>query len=244
MPKSKILLAKTHDYSAVKNPRLAVVLIHGIASDSSTYDHALKHLEADDKLKDARFITFDLLGSGKSPKSDEFEYDYHDQLTALHNSIHELDLEVPLVLVGHSLGTFIVTRYVDTYKKSAEKLILISPPIYTERDLDNPAFELGMAGFKSAVSANNPAILEDRAFKNSMEKIVISRDNYRTLANLTTPTVLIYGDEDQIIASYNVPQLLKDNPKYITAIETKGRHGVTQDKYSELMKILSETLSR
>lgn len=239
----KVFLKKTHDFCSVEEPRLAVILIHGIASDSTVFDNALKYLEGTRSLKDIRFVTFDLLGSGKSPKSDEFNYDYKDQLEALHNSIEKLNLNIPLVLVGHSLGTFIVTKYADTYKKSVEKLILISPPVYTPKDLDDPAFEAGMKVFKDAVALKKRKILKEKSFNNSMEKIVLNRNNYKTLAELKTPTVLIYGKMDQLISSYNIPELLKTNPKYLSAIKTEGRHGVSRDKYTKMVEILEEVLN-
>lgn len=243
LPQKQLILKKTHDFSLDKKPTLAVVLIHGIASDSTTFTSALKYLEEKKSLQKVRFITFDLLGSGKSLKSDELNYDYKEQLEALHNAILKLNLDIPLVLVGHSLGTFIVTRYAEVYKKSIKKLILISPPIYTEKDLDNPAFEAGIKVFKDAVSLKNHKILKGSAFNNSMEKIVLNRKNYQVLAELKTSTVLIYGNMDQFIASYNIPKILKNNPQYLTAIKTEGRHGVSRDKYSKLANILEEILN-
>ena len=244
MFKKKFTLKKTHDFSAVKNPKLVVVMIHGIASDSRTFANALKYLEGTTSLKEVRFVTFDLLGSGKSLKSDRLNYDYNDQLEALHNSIEKLHLgDTPLVLIGHSLGTFIVTRYAATYKGTVKKLILISPPVYTEKDFDNPAFDKGIKMFKDAVSLKNRKILDEKSFNNSMEHIVLDRKNYKVLASLKVPTVLIYGSLDQIIASYNYPKLLKDNPKYLTAIKTEGRHGITHDKYVKIVNILEEILN-
>ncbi|MBR3156938.1 alpha/beta hydrolase [Candidatus Saccharibacteria bacterium] len=244
MFKRELCLKKTHDFCAAKTPRLVVVMIHGIASDSTTFNSALKYLEGTRSLKDVRFVTFDLLGSGKSLKSDQLNYDYADQLEALHNAISKLKLgSTPLVLVGHSLGTFIVTRYADTYKGTLKKLILISPPIYTEEDLDNPAFEKAIKVFKDAVNLKDHNILQEKSFNNSMEKIVLNRKNYKVLAGLTTPTILIYGNMDQIIASYNVPKVLKENSKHLTAIKTEGRHGITHDKYSKMVNILEEVLN-
>lgn len=239
----KLILKKTHDFAIDKDPRLTVVMIHGIASDSSTYINALKYLEGTTSLRKVRFVTFDLLGSGKSLKSDRLNYDYKEQLEALDNAILKLKLKTPLVLIGHSLGSFIVTRYADTHKKKVKKLILISPPVYTEKDLENPAFEVGMKMFKDAVSLKNRQILESKAFNNSMSEIVLDRKNYHTLANLTTPTVLVYGKLDQIISPYNIPGLIKANPKYLTAIQTDGKHGITHDKYSKIVGILEEVLN-
>ena len=239
----KLSLKKTHDFSKTKNPKLTVVLIHGIASDSTTFNHALEYLEGTASLKDVRFVTFDLLGSGKSLKDDRLNYDYKEQLEALHNSIESLKLKTPLVLVGHSLGTFIVTKYADTYKKSVKKLVLVSPPIYTLEDLASPQFAAGIEAFKNMVSLKNRSILKEKAFNNSMEKIVLNKKNYKTLAEIKTPTVLVYGEADALIGAYNIPRLLKENPKYITAIKTIGRHGVSRDKYTKLVPILEEVLN-
>ncbi|MBR3253498.1 alpha/beta hydrolase [Candidatus Saccharibacteria bacterium] len=239
----KLVLKKTHDYSKVKKPKLTVVFIHGIASDSTTFKNALKFLEGTRSLQDVRFVTFDLLGSGESLKNDKLNYDYKEQIEALHNAINKLKLKTPLVLVGHSLGTFIVTRYTDTYRKSVKELILLSPPIYTVEDLENPAFEAGIKVFKDAVSLKDRKILKEKAFNSSMENIVLDRRNYKVLAGIKTPTVLIYGKMDRFISSYNIPKILKENPKYLSAIKTEGRHGVSHDKYSKLVEILEEVLN-
>ena len=238
----ELVLKKTHDYCASNHPRLAVVMIHGIASDSTTYNHILKHLEETKSLQDVRFITFDLLGSGQSLKNDDLNYDYKDQLSALHNSIEKLKLTVPLVLVGHSLGTFIVTRYADTYKKTVKQLILVSPPVYTERDFSSPAFEVGIKMFKEAVSIHNRRILDEKSFNNSMDHIVLDKRNYKVLAGVTTPTLLIYGNMDQLIASFNIPRVVKANPLHLSAIQTEGRHGVTMDKFIPMKKKIEEVL--
>lgn len=235
-------LAKTRDYCTSKKPKLTVVMIHGIASNSHSYDQALEYFAEDESLRDVRFVTFDLLGSGESYAGNELNYDYDDQIEALHNSIADLKVgDAPLMLVGHSLGTFIVTRYADTYPGEVVELVLISPPIYTPRDFSDPAFADGVKAFEKTVGAKNPEILMTKAFRNSMDKIVMDENNYAVLAGLKTPVVLIYGDEDQLIASYNVPELLKENSQ-VTAIKTVGRHSVTRDKYMELAKILERIL--
>ena len=238
MKKDEIQLEKTHDYCSAREPKLTVVMIHGIASDSSAYDNALEHLEADTKLNDVRFVTFDLLGSGRSAKNDSFNYDYDEQLQALQNSLRKLNIKTPLILVGHSLGTFIVTRYTSLHKDEVFKLVLISPPVYTKSDLSNPVFVEAAKQFKNAVTSKNKENFDESVFDKSMENIVFDENNFNVLAEIRTPTTMIYGQEDQIIASYNYPQLLKKNPDYLTAISTDGKHGVTKDKYTVLSELL------
>ena len=242
MKKNELTLEKTNDYSSTDSPVLTVVMIHGIASNSSTYDDALKYFEKEKNLEKVRFVTFDLLGSGKSLKDDSLEYNYDEQIEALHNAIIELGTDTPIVLIGHSLGTFIVTRYTKTYPDGIQKLILVSPPIYSPKDFDNPAFWAGIDMFKKVLGAKNPEVLKEKAFNNSMENIVLCRDNYQTLAEIKVPTTLIFGTEDRIIASHNIPSIIKKN-KNLKAIPTIGHHGVTKDKYTKIATILEEIIS-
>lgn len=240
--KQPLELKKTHDSCASGKPRLTVVFIHGIASDSSAFSNTLKYLEGTRSMGDVRFVTFDLLGSGKSYKSDKLNYNYTEQLDALGRSIEKLGNETPLILVGHSMGTMIAARYAATHKRSVSRLILCSPPVYTEADLDNPAFEVAMKAFRDAVSVKNRAILKDVAFNNSIEKIVKNRKNYQTLASITVPTTLIYGDADPFIAVFNLPKVVKENSEHLTLIRTLGRHGMSREKYAKVKEILEEEL--
>ena len=238
----KLILTNTYDVCRSGEPKLCVVMIHGIASDSTTYNAAHEYFEAEEQLKDVRFVKLDLLGSGLSLKDDSLKYDYDEQITALHNAILALKNNVPLVLVGHSLGTFIVTRYASIYPDEIARLILISPPVYTRDDYKNPLFKVGMEAFKKSIALRNADTLKEKAFNSSMDNIVMDRGNYDVLANIKTPTVLIYGKEDQLIAPHNIPGLLKTNP-LISAIKTNGRHGVSRDKYTKIPALLKEVMA-
>ena len=235
-------LHKAHDFCVSGRPRLTVVMIHGIASDASTYDMALKYLEGTTSMQDVRFVTFDLLGAGKSPTSDKLKYNYPEQIAALRNSIVKLKVDTPLVLVGHSMGTMIVTRYADEYRRGVKHLILVSPPIYSPKDFENPLFIKGMEQFKKAVRLKNRVGLDDRAFENEMKYIVMDPKNYARLVGINKPTTLIYGEMDRIIASSNIPGVLKSNPM-VAALKTPGAHGVTHDKYGKILGVVEGILN-
>lgn len=241
--KKPLTLAKTHDFCASKNTKLTVVLIHGIASNSGTFKNTLSYLEGTTSLKDVRFVTFDLLGAGKSYESDKLSYTLNEQLEALHNSIAKLKIDTPLVLLGHSLGSLIVMNYANTYKKSVKKLIMVSPPIYTEKDLNHPLFKENTKMFKDLVSAKDKKAGDKKQFNVSMEQIVLTDKNYKLLSKLTTDTTILYGDLDIFIASYNLPAIVKANSRHIAAIKTVGKHPMSRDKYHKLVPILEEILN-
>lgn len=235
-------LYKAHDFSASDEPKLAVIFIHGIAADSSSFKKAIEYLEGTRSMKEVRFIAFDLLGAGGSYTTDKLNYDFKEQLEALNNSIKKLNLKIPVVLVGHSMGTLIATRFAGNHKRLVKNLILISPPIYRPEDIKNPAFEVAMNGFREVMSQKNKEVLETKAFNNELKLIVANPKNYDKLIATTTPTTLIYGEFDQIIAPLNIPGVLKKNP-HITAIKTSGRHGVQKDKYTKVLEILEGILN-
>ncbi len=237
-----LVLTKTHDSCASGKPALTVVMIHGIAADSDTYDETLEYFSKVPSLKSVRFVTFDLLGWGKSLTNDHLQYDYREQMEALHNSIKDLKIDTPLILIGHSMGTFIVTRYAHDFKDSVEELVLVSPPVYTVDDIESPAYNLAMMAFEESVNKRHPGLSATKSFLGSLKYIVSDKTNYDTLVNLITPATMIYGNKDAIIASFNYPELLTKNP-HLKAIETDGGHGVTPNKYEKIVPILEKALN-
>lgn len=98
-----------------------------------------------------------------------------------------------------------------------------------------------MEAFKKSVALRSADVLKEKAFKNSMDNIVMDRNNYDVLAGIKVPTVILYGKDDQLIASYNLPGLIKKN-SLITAIKTSDKHGVSRDKYTKIPDILKEVM--
>ncbi len=241
--KKPLALAKTYDSCPSRKPKLTVVMLHGIASSSDAFKNTIKYLSGTPSLRDVRFVTFDLLGAGKSYASNELIYDLKEQLEALHNSILKLELKTPLVLIGHSMGSIIALNFADTFKKSVKKLILASPPLYTEKDLNNPAFKEGVKLFEKFVGARHKGSTDGKQFKNSMDFVVLTDKNYKVLSKITTDSLILYGDQDQFVSSYNINKIAKENPKRISVIKTIGAHQMSRDKYHKLVPILEEVLN-
>jgi non-heme chloroperoxidase len=136
-----------------------VVLIHGYPLSGRGWDKQVPALlEAG-----YRVITYDRRGFGQS-RQPTVGYDY-DTFTADLNALVEyLDLR-DAVLVGHSMGTGEVTRYLGHYGSArVTKGVLVAPiPPYLLQADDNPAGvpQSLFDGFVQAARADTPAWMKD-----------------------------------------------------------------------------------
>jgi non-heme chloroperoxidase len=132
-----------------------VVLIHGYPLSGRGWD---KQVPA---LLDAgyRVITYDRRGFGKSSQP-AAGYDYDTFAADLNALLEYLDLR-DAVLVGHSMGTGEVTRYLGRYGSArVAKGVLVAPiPPYLLQAADNPdGVPQGLFdGFAEAARADTPA---------------------------------------------------------------------------------------
>jgi len=132
-----------------------VVLIHGYPLSGRAWDRQLPVLlEAGHRV-----ITYDRRGFGQSSQP-VVGYDYDTFAADLHTLLDYLDLH-DAVLVGHSMGTGEVTRYLGSYGSArVAKGVLISPiPPYLLQADDNPDGVPGSVfdGFAAAAAADTPA---------------------------------------------------------------------------------------
>jgi len=132
-----------------------VVLIHGYPLSGRAWDKQVP------VLLDAghRVITYDRRGFGKSSQP-TVGYDYDTFAADLADLLEHLDLH-DAVLVGHSMGTGEVTRYLGRYGSArVAKGVLVAPiPPYLRQADDNPdgVPQSLFDGFAQAARADTPA---------------------------------------------------------------------------------------
>jgi non-heme chloroperoxidase len=132
-----------------------VVLIHGFPLDGRSWDKQERALLE----VGYRVISYDRRGFGQSSNT-TVGFDYDTFTADLNTLLEHLDLR-EVALVGHSMGTGEVVRYLGHYGSArVSKAVLIStvPPYLGKAD-DNPegVDRSGFEGVKAAIVADRPA---------------------------------------------------------------------------------------
>ncbi|HXS62567.1 MAG TPA: alpha/beta hydrolase [Streptosporangiaceae bacterium] len=135
-----------------------VIMIHGYPLSGRAWDKQLPALLG----TGYRVITYDRRGFGKSSQPTS-GYDYDTFASDLNSVMEVLDLRGAM-LVGHSMGTGEVTRYLGTYgSERVLKAVLVSPiPPFLLKTDDNPEGLPGSLfdGFIHTAETDGPAWLK------------------------------------------------------------------------------------
>ena len=198
----------------------AVVLVHGIASSSVTFENVVPLLSGR-----YRVIAIDLMGFGNSPSPLSSNYTLEEHVQALKRTILSLRIKGRITLVGHSLGALISARFAAENPTLLSQLVLVAPPVYVPGDTvidpverlhidalqklydfmrQNPAFTSASAKALARLSPikNIIAVNEQnwRAFSLSLEKCIESQTTMTDIAQVRVPVELVYGTRDPFLA--------------------------------------------
>lgn len=112
------------NYITAKTGGVPVILVHGLPSSLNEWDHLYSRLA----FCGYRPLAVDLLGHGDSHKPDsrdcytaDIAYDFFCIW------IDSLRLDAPFVLIGHSFGGYLSTKYAQDHPEKVLSLILIDP---------------------------------------------------------------------------------------------------------------------
>lgn len=145
----------------VTAPKAAVILVHGHGDHSGGLQNLSKSLVEMDFL----VYAFDLRGHGKSSGKRGFirEWDeYRNDLHAFRQLVASEVPELPLYILGHSIGGVIVLEYALDYSEGLAGLVAISPAISYEVTPSERILISLMGKLKpdySIVKTGNPQIL-------------------------------------------------------------------------------------
>lgn len=229
-----------------------VVMVHGIASSSVTFERLVPLVEPYHRV-----IAIDLLGFGESPAPEDGEYTIGEHVAALARTLRRLKLREPIVLVGHSLGALIATRYAAMYSGRVSKLILVSPPIYLPastvggvngRTMDlyfrayeflreNKDFTIMAAAQLARLSPikNLLDVSEGnwRAFTLSLQNSIETQTTLSDLAEVRVPVHLVYGSLDPLLAAAGIK--IAEQLRNVTSHRVEGGDHVIRPRMARVV---------
>jgi pimeloyl-ACP methyl ester carboxylesterase len=196
-----------------------VILVHGIASSSVTFEKLVPLLQPDHRV-----ISIDILGHGGSPSPAGAEYTIDEHVAWLERTIAALKLREPFTIVGHSLGALLVSRYARVNPKRVSRVVLVSPPIYLAPDAIGDRFERATMGAylkayeflrtNKTFTMRNAAIIglllpiknvlevtetNWDAFVKSLQNCIESQTTISDIAGIRCSVEIVYGSLDQFI---------------------------------------------
>lgn len=84
--------------------------------------------------KDFKVTMPDMLGFGRSDKPDDSDYGVDEHAKAIVSCVLS-KYDLPIILVGHSMGAMVATRIAKLYPHLVSRLILINIPLFTDNKM-------------------------------------------------------------------------------------------------------------
>jgi pimeloyl-ACP methyl ester carboxylesterase len=194
-----------------------VVFLHGLGTSAATWERCATLL-AD------RFTTVavDLLGHGASPVPDDAtEYTRDRALGDIDDVL--ADLDVPAVLVGHSLGGYLALAHAATRPAAARGIVVINTgpgyrdPVKREEWNDRSrrnAHRFGVPEHVTTINLQQDSVVMDR------------------LAEIGTPTLVLAGGDDRPEYSGAGEYLQRKMPNARLVVSAGGGHSMHEASHA------------
>ena len=231
-----------------------VVLLHGIASSSLSYEHLVPLIE-----KHHRVAAVDLMGFGQSVARPNAQFTLEEHVEAVRLTLERSRIRGKVTLVGHSLGALIGIRFAALYPQRVSHLVLIAPPVYLPKEqMADPAARLRMDLYfrlwdflrknpdftsKAAKTLDRMMPVRNslevtpqnwRAFSMSLENCIEDQTTLTDLAQVRAPIDLVYGTADPFVRPSAI-----DFIERIRGVATTRVDGVDHVLRPKLMKAVA-----
>ena len=108
-----------------EDPQRLVVLAHGYGEHVGRYEHVAQALVA----RGATVVGPDHVGHGRSDGEQALVEDFEAVVDDLRAVVQDARGDLPVVLVGHSMGGLIATRYAQRHREDLAGLVLSGPAV-------------------------------------------------------------------------------------------------------------------
>ena len=194
-----------------EDPRFVVLLAHGYGEHAGRYEHVAQRLVGEG----AAVYAPDHLGHGRSEGERAHVDDGEDFSSDLHRVAERARAEhpgLPVVLIGHSMGGLIATRYAQRHPGELDALVLSGPAVGGAPELEmlltldpipevpiDPAILSRDASVGQAY-ADDPLVWHGPFKRPTLQALVTAVRAVADGPDLgDVPTLWIHGEEDQLV---------------------------------------------
>jgi len=231
-------------YKLGQKKKSALIILHGWGIDGSKYKELAELL-----ANDFYIIVPDLPGFGKTPEPKK-SYKVADYARRVKDFMKEQRINEAF-FIGHSFGGRITIKLASHYPKLVKKLVLTGAPgiekFYWKRTLKRKVqwtaakalkaltFVPPIKKLKQKYYAKRDIGKLDGVMKKTFLKII--RENLNTDAKqLKQPTLLLWGNRDQMAPVMDAEKMLKIIPNSYLKIFTKVGHKLPYEKAHEFSR--------
>lgn len=261
MPKFDGVRGSIH-YERWSPPGLAtavVIVVHGYAEYAARYAHLAQRLVAGG----AAVYGQDHMGHGQSDGERALITDFGEvvsdlgQLVAIATEEHP---DVPVIMIGHSMGGLLGSRFAQTHPDDVSGLVLLGAVIgdwhWAREALANPEMMSeqtefsGMSRDESTVRAytTDPLVYRGPYKPPLLEAEVIALDQFQQQIDLLTmPLLFCHGDEDPYVdyrTSLAAAESMPSNDKTIRIYEGARHELVNETNRDEVIDEIATFVDR
>lgn len=204
-------------------PHALVVLVHGYGEHAGRYKLVIESLVA----RGYAVYTIDHRGHGESEgvraHVERFEY-FVDDLRQLVDQASAAHRDLPLFMIGHSMGGLIATRYALRYQQELHGLVLSGPALVVGDDVSaglkrvsgilarlaptlaltpataSPESVLSRDPIVQELFDNDPLCYKGKVRARLGHELMLAGARTRAhLAELTVPLLVMYGTDDKLV---------------------------------------------
>lgn len=199
--------------------------------------------------EDYRVYAFDLWGFGDSDKS-RSQYSVDSYVELLNAFLQELGVFGPVPLVGHALGATVAVSFALEHAELVDRIMAVSLPLVG--NAINKRFLSGSGSLFDRVLGRSPTAgyeeVEQEAGRASPDAInqsvqsVMNIDIRSRLSELKVPLLLLYGENDNVVAPANPRDLDGLGKSVRMIIMPECRHFPMLDRSSQFNRLLMDFL--
>ena len=204
----------------VSQPRFLVLLAHGYGEHLGRYHHVAAHFNQ----LGAYVFGPDHLGHGQSAGERVLIHDYEPVVDDLHQAaltVTQRYPDLPLVLIGHSMGGMIAARYAQHYAAELQALILSGPLLgeHTQISDLSQLDEIPETPLDISTLSNDPAVGAAYQADPLVWHGPFKRTTLVAMSNMLTdiyhgpsfgnlPTLWLHGESDRLVLPAETKQAL------------------------------------